>query len=192
MNDIDSRNKSERNLTTAHRAVFWSHRVSIPTLDFPFPLPAESWLGLVVQVFLQVPNICQPEFLFIQFHSAPARLLSKQTNSLFMFSVLVCTFPLSYITTLAESRAGRALGGPAVCAGGWTLLVGIIPPWVSTSSSWVSSRWDPGDGKVGAGWQGVIQAAGMKKQRRTTAPEVGAPWALTWKMERKILQDFKV
>lgn len=97
-------------------------------LDFSFQLPAESWLGPVVQVFLQVPNSCQPEFLFVQFPSAPPRLLSKQTNSLFMFSALVWTFTLSYITNLAESRAGRAPGAPAVGAGGWTLTVGIIPP----------------------------------------------------------------
>lgn len=126
MNDIDSRNKSKGNLNTAHRVVFWSQRVSIPTLHFSFQLPAESCLGSVVQVFLQVPNICQPEFLFIQLHSAPARVLSKQTNSLFMFSV--CTFTLAYITKLAESRAGRAPGAPTVGAGvGLSLWASSLP-----------------------------------------------------------------
>lgn len=167
--------------------------MSIPTLHFPFQLPAESWLGLVVQVFLQVPNLCQPQFLFIQFHSAPARLLSKQTNSLFTFSALVHTFTLSYITTLAESRAERAPRAPAVCAGGWTLLVGIIPPWVSTSSSWVLSRRDPAVGRWVQGGKGVTLAAGMKKPRRTHGTTAhGSPWALTWKMERKTLQHFRV
>lgn len=149
-------------------------------------MPAESWLGSVLQVFLQLPNICQPEFLFIQLHSAPARLLSKQTNSLFMFRVLVCTFTLFYITNLARSRAGRAPRAPAVGAGAWTMPVGTIPP---------SCRWHPAPGDILVWTGGSRVAAGMKKPRRSTVPQVGAhgsPWALTWKMERKTSQHFRV
>lgn len=57
--------------------------------NFSFKLPAGFWLGPIVQVFLQVSNVWYPEFLFIQFHSATPKLLSKQTNSLFMFSFLL-------------------------------------------------------------------------------------------------------
>lgn len=106
----------------------------------------------------------------------PSFSVSKQTH----FPCLV--FSCLYFHPLLHNELGREQQHgehPGLLA--WVQRIGhsptgIIPPWISTSSSPVSSRLDPGGGRLDAGWEGTHAGKRNKKAMLDCGTTYGYPW----------------
>lgn len=155
MNDTDIRNKNKRNLNRAHRAVFWSHRVSIPTLHFSFQCLQNPGLVHWCRYSCSYPTFVSLNFyLYSSILPLPGFSVSKQTHfSCSGFLVVLLPFFLHKKPGREQSRES-AQGSCCGCRG-------LDTAWVSTSSC----RWHPG---VDRWQQGGSRNAEAKEGHGTT------------------------
>lgn len=181
MNDINFRNKNIRNLNIAisRKAMLFSEARESQYTSSISPSSCLQSSGLV--------QLCRCSCRYLTFGSLnfylysfilplPSFSVSKQTHFPCLVFSHLYFHPLLHKKLGGEQEHGECLGLLTCVQQIRDSPADIIPPWISASSSCVSSSLDPGGGRVDAGWEGSHTGNRSKRAKLDHGTANGYPW----------------